>query len=295
MLKKNFFEKDENYFTDLAVEAAEAGGLKDISTSMNLSHGIVRRKLEIASDELAKKLGRECGRYITFDCPSEIYDKEENIKSLAGYMTEAIKELLQPFNRQKLVLVVGLGNGGVAADALGARVVSGISITKKGSSHRCKLNAITTGVFGTTGIESAELAAAVADRLEPTSIIVIDSLATSAVFRLGTSFQLTTAGIAPAGGVGIQRMRLDKRTLGVPVLAIGVPLMLTMRTAIYGFMRRYFERAESELDEPALREELKESSFSGLVVAPKEIDYLVDAAGAVISAAINGAFANSKN
>ena len=149
---------------------------------------------------------------------------------------------------------------------------------------------MTTGVFGTTGIQSADIASAVADRIKPCAVILIDSLATSSVARVGTSFQISTAGISPGGGVGQDKDRIDKSVLGVPTVAIGVPMMLSMRTAIYNFVKEYSEKTGAEVDEYRLRAEMVEKNLSNLVVAPKEIDYFVNTAALVISGALNKCF-----
>lgn len=280
------------FVTDMAVEAAEAKGLGELSKCTRLAHGIVQRYLNIKSTELSSRIGRDRGVYITYDCPREIYDTERGLKTLSSYISTAVTGLIGTVRKSTPVLVIGLGNGGVIADALGEKTVEGVEVTKQyvQSYTKQRVCAMTTGVLGTTGIQSAQIASAVTDKVRPCAVILIDSLATSAISRVGTSFQISTAGIAPGGGVGQDKERIDKSVLGVPTIAIGVPLMLSMRTALYNFVKEYCALLHCEADEYRLRAELVEKGLSNLIVAPKEIDFLVDAAAGVIATALNRSF-----
>ena len=284
--------KYNEFVSDMAIEVAEANGLGELSKRTELQHGIVQHYLNIKSLELAKQVGREKGVYITFDCKRSIYDSERALKALATYISTAVSGLIGTVRKSTPILVIGLGNGGVIADALGQRVVDGIEVTKEYPTSLVKqcVHAMTTGVFGTTGIQSADIASAVTDKVKPSTVILIDSLATGTVSRLGTSFQISTAGISPGGGVGQDKQRIDKSVLGVPVIAIGVPLMLSMRTAVYGFVKEYLTKAGGNIDEFRLRSEMAEKNLSNLVVSPKEIDFLVDASAGVIATALNRSF-----
>ena len=286
--------KNIDFISDMAIEAAEAGGLGELSKRTELGCGIVQHYLNIKSLELAKQIGRDRGVYITFDCPKNVYGSEKALKSLAAYIATALAGLIGTVRKTTPVLVIGLGNGGVIADALGQRAVEGVEVTKEypvSYTKQC-VYAMTTGVLGTTGMQSADIASAVTDKVKPCAVILIDSLATGTVSRVGTSFQISTAGISPGGGVGQDKQRIDKSVLGVPVIAIGVPLMLSMRTAVYGFIKDYLSKTEITVDEYRLRAEMVEKDLSHLVVAPKEIDFLVNAAAGVIATAINRAFRN---
>lgn len=290
MHNKNMNYSD--FVTDMAVEAAEAGGLGSLSKHTELSHGIVQRYLNVKSSELSKQLGRERGVYLTYDCPRSVYDSDRAMRALVGYISTAVKGLIGTVRKNTPILVIGLGNGGIIADALGKRAVEGVKVTKQylqpyAKQHVC---AMTTGVFGTTGIQSADIAAAVTDRVKPCAAVLVDSLATSSVLRVGTSYQLSTAGIAPGGGVGQDKERIDKSVLGVPAIAIGVPLMLSMRTALYSFVKDYSEKIGCAVDEYRLRAELVEKNLSNLIVAPKEIDYFVETSAMIISSALNKCF-----
>lgn len=284
--------KNTDFISDLAIEAAEASGLKEYSKRTELSCGIVQHYMNVKSQDMAKQIGRDRGVYITFDCNRSLYDSEMALKALSTYISTAVAGLVGTVRKSTPILVIGLGNGGVIADALGNKTVEGIEVTNKYPvtfNKQC-VYAMTTGVFGTTGMQSADIAGAVTDRVKPSTVILIDSLATGTASRLGTSFQISTAGISPGGGVGQDKARIDKSVLGVPTIAIGVPLMLSMRTAVYAFVKEYSETVKAQLDEFRLREAMIEKNLSGLVVAPKEIDFLVEASAGVIASALNKAF-----
>lgn len=284
--------KNSDFVTDMAIEAAEAVGLHELSKTTELSYGIVQRYLNVKSTEHSKRIGRERGVYITYDCPLAAFDTERAINTLTGYISTALKGLIGTVRKSTPVLVIGLGNGGIIADALGERTVENVNVTKQYLQSYSKqyVCAMTTGVFGTTGMQSADIASAVTEKIKPCAVILVDSLATSSVSRVGTSFQISTAGISPGGGVGQDKERIDRNVLGVPTIAIGVPLMLSMRTAIYNFVKEYSEKSGSGVDEFRLRAELVEKNLSNLVVAPKEIDYFVNTAALVISGALNKTF-----
>ena len=284
--------KNSDFVTDMAVEAAEASGLSELSKNTELSYGIVQRYLNVKSTELKERIGRERGVYITYDCPRSVFDTERAMRALTNYISTAISGLIGTVRKSTPVLVIGLGNGGIIADALGERTVDGVNVTKQylQSYSKQRVCAMTTGVFGTTGMQSADIASAITDKIKPCAVILVDSLATSSISRVGTSFQISTAGIAPGGGVGQDKERIDRSVLGVPTIAIGVPLMLSMRTAIYNFVKEYSEKSGSGVDEYRLRVELVEKNLSNLVVAPKEIDYYVNTAALIISGALNKTF-----
>ncbi len=279
------------FVTDLAIEAAQISGAYELSAHEELGFGITKHTLNISNNELAKRIGRERGVYITYDCPSKIYSDSRAAGALRGYITKSLARLLGTVKKSSPVLVIGLGNAEIVADSLGERTALGIDVTRQAadSSKQC-MCAFSTGVLGTTGIQSAELTSAVVDKIKPAVVILVDSLATGNVSRIGTSFQLSTAGISPGSGVGQDKERIDKSVLGVPVVAVGVPLMLSLRTALYSFVKSFLEQQDMDVNEFCLRERLAEKQLAGLVVAPKDIDFMVANAAMIISEAINKTF-----
>ncbi len=286
--------KSAHFVTDMALEVAESvktGGLCNVK---ELQYGIVQRVLKIKSLEEAKQIGRERGTYVTYDCTKDFFDSVREVAYLEKFISDTLKNLIGTIKKSIPVLVVGLGNEDVVADSLGKRVVSNVKVVADGvnttnqTQHVC---AISSGVSGKTGICSSELVQSIVQKIKPCVVLLVDALATSNVSRLGVSFQISTSGISPGSGVGQDKERIDKSVLGVPTISLGVPLMLSMKTALYSFVREYTSKQGCENDEFELRQMLTDKKLSNLIVAPKEIDFLVEMSSLVLANAINRTFA----
>ena len=280
--------------TDMAQDALERSSLTSLAKEKELMCGIVRRSVVLRDAALAKKLGRERGTYVTYDCPSSALSSERGIKALERYISETLVELLGVQGRRDGVLVVGLGNDEVTADSLGGKTVKLLDVSPPSEAERervkTRLFAFATGVESATGMRSADAVAGICSALSPSAVIVVDSLATAVVGRIGASFQLTTAGISPGSGVGGDKPRIDRGVLGVPVVAVGVPTVLSMRTVLADFAGEYTTALGCAKDEFKLRSVMAERKLSSLVVAPKEVGYYVESAAAIVAGAINRAF-----
>lgn len=286
--------KNSDFVTDMAIDALEKQSLAEIAVQKTLAHGIVRHVVNLKNADLAKKAGRERGVYVTFDCPSEALGKRKAVEALQNYIGNTLVECVGIMGRKSLVLAVGLGNDDIAADALGSEVITRLRVSAteeaKRTRQKARLAAFATGVEGVTGIKTSDTVEGLCEKLKPSCVILIDSLATSSATRLGTSFQITTAGIAPASGVGGDKPRIDRSTLGVPVVAIGVPLVLSMRTVLREFAEDYLKSVECEGNEYKLRELMVEKRLTRLIVAPKEVKYYLASAAEIVAGGINCAF-----
>lgn len=278
----------------MAADALEKHSLADLAKEKTLSCGITQKIVNLKDAALARKIGRERGVYVTFDCAASALSSERGIKALQGYIANTVSELFGVQGRKSAVLVVGLGNDEILADSLGCRVVRLLRVSDTAEvsrkNGRPRLCAFAAGVEGVTGIKTAETVEGVCARLKPSAVIVVDSLATASATRLGASFQITSAGIAPASGVGGDKARIDRSTLGVPVVAVGVPLVLSMRTVLKTFSDEYTAAVGCEGNEFKMRELMAEKRLSGLVVAPKEIKFYVESAANIVAGAINKAY-----
>lgn len=284
--------KTFDFVTDMAVESANMDGIKKYCTSNALSYGIEQHTLKITTSEASKSIGKPCGVYVTYDCQSSIHSDKRAQLSLIRYISSTLQNLIGIVKKSAPVLVVGLGNKNITADSLGEKSADKIEVTRLiQTSYRVQsVCAFDTGVLGTTGIQSAEIVKGISDRIKPCAVVAVDALATSVVSRVGKSFQISTAGITPGSGVGQDKERIDKSVIGVPVISLGVPLMLSMRTALYNFVKNYSQSINQSVDEFGLRTQLSDSNLLNLVVAPKEIDYLVEKCAYIISSAVNAAF-----
>jgi len=275
--------------------------------------GVHYSKVVITSEEGGQALHKPIGTYITIDAPG-IKDGTDEGKDQAAALLARELELLLLANGVKEddeVLVVGLGNWNVTPDALGPKTISRLMVTRhlfefmphvmdKGMRPVC---ALAPGVLGITGIETGEIVRGVSEKIMPKAIIAIDALASMKTERLGTTLQITDSGINPGSGVGNNRKVLDKATLGIPVIAVGVPTVVDAATiaddAIDIAISKMQEQANPNLQSfnmlKAMNEEdrytlIHEAIGSGLlnmIVTPKEIDEMIDDIADVIADGIN--------
>ena len=283
--------KNDIFYSDMAVDNLENRGLKDFAVVKNLSYGVRQIVVNVKNKQLAEQVGKSKGVYITYDCSG--VSEERYAEYLAKVMAGAIGQLIGLLPVKSTILAVGLGNGQVLADSLGVKVMDGVKANRKDTlgDFKYKLCTHSLGVEGVTGISSHEVLTALNDAIKPSAIIVVDTLATTSVNRLGTSFQLSTSGVIPGGGVGQDNPPMNKETFGVPIISIGVPLVLTMQGVIRDFILAYKESDKAfTFNQFALNSILADKKLSRLVVAPKEVRFFLDNASEIISHAINLAY-----
>lgn len=274
--------------TDLAVEERELLGedIKGAEYSEDESGGLKIERLRIMTERAGQLLRKPVGTYITAQLPpltDNIRDTDSRVKALA----DEIRRLL-PVNG--LVLVAGLGNVEITPDALGPKTASRVLATRHISGEIARstgldrlraVAVLNTGVTGQTGIETGELLQGVIRNIRPSAMIVIDALASRRLERLGCTVQISDAGISPGAGVGNRRTRIDSATMGIPVIAVGVPTVVDALTLAFDLLDIEDERQSVELS--------KSISPQGrtMVVTPKEVDLLVSRASGLISLSIN--------
>ena len=211
----------------------------------------------------ALKLNKPSGKYSTVLSPIVRDGREERYFRLANALSNELKRYT---HRRKNILVVGLGNAKMTADALGTLVVDKVEVIRKNGNGLC---ALCPSVGGVTGIESYELVSAVVKQIRPALVLAVDSLCSASESRLATAFQISDTGIIPGSGTGNAQPPLDKNSLGVEVVSIGVPLVVYASTLV-----RDAGGDEGKID-------------GELIVTPKDIDILVEDCAFVIAKAIN--------
>lgn len=207
------------------------------------SFGIQISRLEITSKEGERLIGKPIGSYITLNIGrlwlAERAEFEKAAKALAGELSELSESLCPEVGS---VLVAGLGNRYIASDSIGPLAVKDITVTRHikefdsnlfGALGSRTVSAIAPGVIGQTGIEAVELIRGAAENVSPQLIIAIDALAAKSVDRLAVTVQISDTGIAPGSGIGNARKAIDRSTLGVPVISVGVPTVVDSSTLIY--------------------------------------------------------------
>lgn len=270
--------------TDLALErqelltGGEHGGIKVKSWS---SENARVTEIEITDKEGEISIGKPIGTYITVELP-EFSHESELLDGRLSAVTETVQRLLP--NGCETVLVAGLGNESITPDALGpicarqifaTRHIEGSAAEELGFEKLRPVAAVSTGVLGQTGIETAEYLKGIAQLVKPSAIITVDALASRRLSRLGRTVQLSDTGITPGAGVGNARTRIDESTLGVPVIAIGVPTVVDGATMV----------ADLTNDEK-IREKMN-GDARNMMVTPREIDTVVRRAARLISMSIN--------
>ncbi len=229
-----------NSRTDLAVEWNEnSTDFEGILTFEKTKEDSTLTDIKIVTMSAERRIGRPRGRYVTVSMP-HFSQMSEYSKAAADMVTEALLSMLPKGDGP--VLVAGLGNESITPDSLGPLVAKNVLATRHLGGQLLKdlklegiksVAVITTGVLGSTGVESAELIRSVADALSPRAIIAIDALAAKGINRLGCTVQLSDAGICPGSGVSNSRAEISRHTLRVPVLALGVPLVVDAATLVY--------------------------------------------------------------
>lgn len=271
--------------TDLAVEARELAGGKvsGVDYKTYIESGLEISRLTVKTDRAKQILGKDMGTYITIALPSLTDNFSSTDKRLAAIGGE-IRRLL-PVNG--LILVAGLGNEEVTPDSLGPKTALKVLATRhiqgelaraSGLDRLRPVAVMSTGVTGQTGIETGEYILSVVKRIRPNAVVAIDALASRRLERLGTTLQISDAGISPGAGVGNHRTKINSETIGVPVISIGVPTVVDVRTLAGDLLA---DTGESADDLPALTKEM--------VVIPREIDLLTERASRLLGFALNAA------
>ena len=276
--------------TDLAGEAREIAGEHISGTEFKTysENGLEISRLTVKNQKAKQALGKEIGTYITIELPSLTDNFSETDERLIT-IGEEIRRLL-PVNG--LVLVVGLGNTEITPDSLGPKTSSHILATRHISGEIARATGLDrlrpvavmqTGVTGQTGIETGEYIMSVVKRIKPNAVVAIDALASRRLERLGCTLQISDTGISPGAGVGNHRTKINRETIGVPVIAIGVPTVVDVQTLANDLIGNKFDSQTKEQISPHGRQ---------MVVIPREIDLLTERASRLIAFALNGALQN---
>ena len=253
--------------TDLAVECYEESKKTKINgVKVTQEQGITT--VDVLNENGEKAIGKPVGSYITVEVPSFVNDTDIFDGRLKK-ISDILKNLLPP--QCDNILVAGLGNIDITADALGPKTNSYVLATRHisedlkkemGFENLKKVSTVRTGVLGETGIESAEIIKGIVNVINPQCVIVVDALASSSAERLGTTVQLSDTGIFPGSGVGNHRFEISKKTLGVPVVSIGIPTVVS--TGV-----------------------IKGADDNSMFVTPREIDRVTEQGAKLIGMSIN--------
>ena len=277
--------------TDLAIDyVEEKKELKGVKHKTETINNIVVTNVELDENN---DLNKKKGKYITleFEDVTDYNNREKIIQTL----TLVLKKLLK-LKKDSFGLIVGLGNDKSTPDSLGPLVVNDIIVTNhlylldELSDSYKRLAAINPGVMGATGIETSDIIESIVNKIKPNYLIVIDSLASKSIERLNKTIQITDTGIHPGSGIGNKRKEISFETLGIPVIAIGVPTVVDATVIVsdtinfiyknYAFNKEYMNNPKSKLtfnNVNYLKKEIKENikekqELLGLVGTLNEVE-----------------------
>lgn len=302
--------------TDLALEIRELykeekkQEIPGVKVDKEELQNVTITRVEVLDKQGEEIMGKGKGKYITLECVALRRPDADLKDEISQLLAKELKQLLHIHGHLK-VLVVGLGNEYVTPDALGPKVVSKLFVTrhlfkfynKDTDDDLAELSAISPGVMGITGIETGEIIRGIVEKIKPDLVIAVDALASRKMERVNTTIQISTDGIHPGFGVGNKRQALDKKTLGIPVIAIGVPTVVdaatltndTIQLVINAFSKQakvgsQFYNMLQELkneEKYELIKEVLEPYSANVVVTPKEVDDIILNLSHIIANGIN--------
>ena len=309
--------------TDLALEAKEGikeseEGIRGVRVEENYDeeNEIRVTKVIIETKNGAKAMGKPMGTYVTLEAPGMVEPEENYHQEISSELSRQLKDIIPNVDKEQSVLIVGLGNRDVTADALGPNVADNLLITRhvvkeygKAAYNKSRMNMVSSivpGVMAKTGMESAEIIKGVVEQTKPTVIIVVDALAARSTKRLNRTIQITDTGINPGSGVGNHRHGLSEKTMGIPVIAIGVPTVVDAATIVNDTMHTLIQAMEehshlktlstglnalNDMEKYELIRELLSPQLNTMFVTPKDIDESVKRLSYTLSEGLNIAFA----
>ena len=279
--------------TDLALEERESfdgSGVEihgvEVEESCDEERDVRLTRVKIVSERGAREMGKSRGTYLTLEAPGLASPDEDYHREVSEVIADLLRELT---GTAESVLVAGLGNRDVTPDALGPQAVSNLMITRHlireygremmGMDGCCVVSGIVPGVMAQTGMETSEILQGIIEETRPDLLIAIDALAARSTRRLGRTIQITDTGIQPGSGVGNHRGSLTKESLGIPVIAIGVPTVVEAAAIVYD------AQGNCEKMPPHL---------NGMFVTPKNIDEMIKQLSFTLSEALNMVFSETK-
>ena len=300
--------------TDLALETQEKMQedkveLKGVRFSEeHVSKNLTISTVVIETENGAKAMEKPKGTYITIEASNMDEEDEDYHREISEQLAKVLKQLISVKKEDVSVLIVGLGNRAVTPDALGPRVVDNLYITRHiineygkyafGKEHVNRVSSIVPGVMAQTGMESMEIVNGIVKETKPDVVIAIDALAARSAFRLGTTVQLTDTGIRPGSGVGNARKGITKENMKIPVIAIGIPTVVSAAAIVSDAMDSLKQIGYNEtilgsiamLDKEEYYQLISEvfaPELGSLFVMPKNLDEELDTMSSLLAASLS--------
>ena len=291
--------------TDLALEARECVTEADselrgvrVEEYYQEEEDIRVTKVMIDTKNAAKIMGKPMGTYVTMEAPAMVEPDEDYHREISDCLSEELLSIIPKSDSEQSVLVVGLGNRDVTADSLGPQVVDNLFITRHvvkeygKAAYNCeKMNLVSSiepGVMAKTGMETAEIIKGVIHETKPDVLIVVDALAARSTKRLNRTIQITNTGIQPGSGVGNHRNALTKESLGIPVIAIGVPTVVDAATIVGDALEKLLS-GDEEFDSVKYMGHHRTAfaELNNMYMTGKDIDAVIKRVSFTVSEGIN--------
>ena len=290
----------KNIRTDLALETHEhftetAEKISGVNVYNNSTKDIKITHVEIETDDAAEKMGKPVGNYITLEFSDVRYLDKKIYERIVKQISNTIKMLISD-DVEKPVLVIGLGNRAITSDSLGPEVTDRLMITRHMFTHAPNLLsdnfasvcALSPGVLGITGIETEEVVSAICEKIKPSAVIVVDALAARSIKRIINTVQICDTGINPGAGVGNNRREISEKTLGIPVIAVGVPTVVDAITITEDTLNSAFpDLSEKPSVDNILNTGKIPKELINFTTTPKEIDILIKKCAEIVANGIN--------
>ena len=291
--------------TDLALETterfaeenAEIRGV-EVHEEYDEEKDVRTTVVKIVTENGAKSMGRPQGTYITIEAPELSTPDEDYHREISEEISTHLRKLID-LKKEKSVLVVGLGNAAITADALGPQVVDNLLMTRhiikeyglRGIKHEKmhRISGIAPGVMAQTGMETAEIVQGIVSETKPDVVVAIDALAARSVRRLSRTIQITDTGIHPGSGVGNHRNGRTEENLQVKVIGIGVPTVVDAATIVHDSMAHLLDALE-ETEQKEFLDEMIAPNLYSMFVTPKDVDETIKYLSFMISEGLNIAF-----
>jgi len=283
--------------TDLAMETFDSsaeGSMPGVQVNHWDATDVRMTEVIIEDPDTAAQLGKPCGTYLTMECGLLREQDPDARIAMSTLLGEELGRMLNAGDDAP-VLVVGLGNRFITPDSLGPLTVDKTLVTRHmlsagfAPASMRPVSAVAPGVLGITGVETMEMVSALVERVNPRAVVCIDSLAARASSRIGSTIQLADTGIQPGAGVGNRRSPLTKETLGVDVIAVGMPTVVYAATLARDAFAALSDQDTDDDARVALERDLLEQELGEMIVTPREIDAIVKNAATVIASGLNRA------
>ena len=291
--------------TDLALETTERFAEEnteirgvEVHEEYNEEKDVRTTVVKIVTENGAKSMGRPQGTYITIEAPELSTPDEDYHREISEEISTHLRKLID-LEKEKSVLVIGLGNAAITADALGPQVVDNLLMTRhiikeyglRGIKHKKmhRISGIAPGVMAQTGMETAEIGQGIVSETKPDIVVAIDARAARSVRRLSRTIQITDTGIHPGSGVGNHRNGLTEENLQVKVIGIGVPTVVDAATIVHDSMAHLLDTLE-ETEQKEFLDEMIAPNLYSMFVTPKDVDETIKYLSFTISEGLNIAF-----